>query len=251
MNFLKKGAAAVHSAMEKDDAERALRFQPFRFWIKKGDQTNITFLDGDLDGGLLAPGVAFQEHMIKRQGGGFDNICCTQEQEDCPICADGDRPALVFAFTILDHTEWKDKNGKVHQHQRRLFVCKGDSFKLLQIKALKPKPMSSETEPLGLKYVTFGVLRIGEKSPGVGTAFDPVAKVTLEQLCKSTGMTAEELQPLDYAKAITYLSADELRKIGHGKGSTPAIGSADSLGGEKQEDKGSPFKNGFNPAAEM
>lgn len=254
MNFLKKGAAAVKAALEKDDAERALRFQPFRFWLEKGGETSITFLDGELEGGLLSPGVAFQEHMLKKPGGGYENICCTQEQEDCPVCFDGDRPSLVFAFTILDHTQWKDKNGVLHEHQRRLFVCKGDSFKLLQAKAIKPKPMSSDPEPLGLKGVTFNVLRIGEKSPGVGTSFDPAAKVSLEQLAKATGLKPEELAPLKYEEVIKYLTADELRSIGHGKGSMKAVGSADSkaLGGEKKEE-GSPIgkKTPFNPAAEM
>lgn len=255
MNIFKKGTAAVKEAIEKDDIERATRYQPFRFWLDKGEEKRITFLDGMVEGGLLAPGVAFQEHMLKRVGGkGFDNICCTQEQEDCPVCQDGDRPSLVFAFTIVDHTEWKDKDNKIHAHQRRLFVCKGDSFKLLQAKAVKPTPMTQETEPMGLQFVTFNVMRIGEKSAGVGTVFDPVAKTSLAKLAQTTGLKIEDLQPLDYEKVITYLNAAELRKIGHGSGSAPAIGTADSkaLGGEKAAQE-SPLgkKTPFNPAAEM
>jgi hypothetical protein len=266
MKFLKTGAAAVHAAMEKDDIERATRFQPFRFWLDKGAETRITFVDGDVEGGLLVPGVAFQEHMIKKPGSkGFDNICCTQEQEECPLCLDGDRPSLVFAMTIIDHTNWKDKNGKVHEHQRRLFVCKGDTFKMLQMKATKPQPMSSSTEPMGLKFVTFNVMRIGEKSAGVGTVFDAVAKTSAEVIAKNCNLKLEDIEPLDYNKEITYLTASELRKIGHGAHHTPAVGSADTkamtnaMSGQGSEgkaaDTGSAFKVGgksaFNPANEM
>lgn len=256
MNFLKTGAAAVHAAMEKDDIERASRFKPFRFWIERGEETRFTFLDGGIESGVLVPGVAFLEHMLKKTGSkGFDNICCVQEEEDCPICLDGDRPSLVFAMTILDHTEWKDKDGKLHEHQRRLFVCKGDTFKMLQMKAMKPTPGTSETAPMGLQYVTFNVGRVGEKSPGVGNVFDFVARTNLDTLVKLTKMTAEDLQPLDYTKAITVLKADDLRKIGHGQGSKSALGSADSkaLGGEAKLPEASllKIKTPFNPAAEM
>lgn len=254
MNFLKTGAAAQHAAMEKDDIERATRFQPFRFWIEKGKETRFTFLDGHVDSGVLVAGVAFQEHMLKKTASkGFDNICCVQEQEDCPICLDGDRPSLVFAMTILDHTEWKDKDGKIHEHQKRLFVCKGDTFKMLQMKAMKPTPGTTSTDPMGLQFVTFNVGRIGEKSPGVGNIFDFVAKTNLEIIAKNTGLKIEELQPLDYTKAITYLTADELHKIGHGSGSTPAVGSADSkaLGGVGKAQESPLKKTPFNPAAEL
>lgn len=258
MHIFKTSASAVHEAMKKDDIERATRFQPFRFWIEKGAQTRITFLDGKIEGGLLVPGVAFLEHMPKRVGGkGFDNICCTQEIEDCPVCMDGDRPSLVFAFTILDHTEWKDKDGKLHEHQKRLFVCKGDTFKMLQMKAIKPTPGSAVEGPMGLQYVTFDVGRIGEKSAGVGTMFDFAAKTSAETIAKACALKLEDVGPLDYEKVITYLAADELRKIGHGT-SKPAngVGSADSkaMGGETKNE-GSPFKAAaktpFNPAAEL
>jgi hypothetical protein len=258
MNFLKTGAA-VHEAMKKDDLQRAAAFQPFRFWLKKNAETRITFVDGHVEGGLLIPGVAFQEHMLKRPGGGFDNLCCTQESEECPICQDGDRPSLVFALTIIDHTQWKDKEGKTHDHQRRLFVCKGDSFKRLQMKATKPAPGSNSQEPMGLTGVTFNVSRIGEKSPGVGTDFDFVSKNTAQEIAHGCNMKMEDVQPLDYAKVITYLTADELRKLGHGGGTTnsgPAsqsVGSADTkaLGGETKSD--SPFKSNkaFNPSSEL
>jgi hypothetical protein len=265
MQFLKTGAAAVHAAMEKDDIERQTRFQPFRFWLDRGAETRLTFVDGTIENGLLVPGVAFQEHMLKKAGSkGFDNICCTQEQEECPICLDGDRPSLVFAMTIIDHTQWKDKNGKLHEHQKRLFVCKGDTFKLLQMKATKPQPMSQSTEPMGLQYVTFQVARIGEKSPGVGTVFDAVAKTSAETIAKECGLKLEDVTPLDYNSVITYLTAAELRKIGHGAGHGPAVGSADTkalMGAMSKQaevkgaETGSPFKAGgskpFNPANEM
>jgi hypothetical protein len=259
MNFLKTGKD-IHKAIETDDLRRQAAFQPFRFYLKEDTETKATFIDGTVDGGLLYSAVAFVEHMTPRAGSkGFDNFCCTAETEECPICASGDRPSLVHAFTVIDHTEWKDKDGKLREHQRRLYVCKGDTFKRLQMKVRQPMPGSASTEPMGIAGVTFNIARIGKKSPGVGSDYDFVAKNTLLEIAVGCGMKIEEVQPLDYSKAITYLTADELRKIGfgHGASSSHPVGSADSkaLGGApKESTTSSPFKSGhkpFSPANEL
>ena len=215
MSFLRKGKE-VHQEVEKEEAFRASMYGPRRFWVNKGEEARITFLDGDLEDGLIQS-VSFYEHMIRKPGTNkFINYTCTQETEACPICADGEQASLVMVFTILDHREWKDKQQKVHKWEKKLFVCKRDTFKRLQAKATKQN---------GLRGVTFDVGRIGEKSAAVGTDFDVVEKTSMEALSALSGVKVEERAPFDYSQAISYIDAAGLRKLGFGGG---VVGSADA-----------------------
>lgn len=231
MKFLKTGIDA-HKEMEKADLEQEAAFGPQRFWVKEGKEKRITFIDGFIDtDGLLKGMVSFHEHMTPRVGKkGFDNYPCTQDTEACPICEEGETPSLVFAFTIVDHTEWKDKNDKVHKFDKRLFVCKRDTFKRLQLKATKYG---------GLAGMTLDVTRIGDKSASVGSDFEFVGKNTMAEVAQGItqmggSIKLEELIPFNYEDTIKYFPAAELRKMGWGNGSAPAqsggnpIGSADS-----------------------
>lgn len=259
ISFLKSGAA-VHDEVQKADAAQALRWGPGRFWLEKGKEARITFLDGALDGGLLQT-VSFYEHMVPKGAGksGYDNYPCTQETEACPICEGGDNPALVFAFTIIDHREWKDKNGNVHEHEKRLFVCKRETFKLLQAKATKltssekamDGTMLAPKATNGLVGVTFDVSRVGEKSASVGSSFDFVACTPLPQVYEGCGIKSEDQGPFDYAEVIKYFPAEDLRKLGFGiKG---AVGAADVKAANTAAAPGSsPFgAKKFDPSKEM
>jgi hypothetical protein len=215
MSFLRKGKA-VHEEVEREEAFKASLYGPRRFWVNRGEEARITFLDGHLEDGLVQA-VSYHEHMLKRPGTNkYIQYPCTQEIEPCPICEDGDVPSLVAVFTILDHREWKDKNNKIHKWEKKLFVCKRDTFKRLQAKAAKQG---------GLFGVTFDVTRIGEKAPAVGTDFDVVEKTTLEKLSQMSGIPVSDLAPFEYSTAIKYFSAAELRKMGFGK---PTLGSSDT-----------------------
>jgi hypothetical protein len=216
MSFLKTGSA-VHEEVVKADQAAKERFSN-RFFMKEGEEARITFLDGELAEGLLQT-VSYYEHLIPKAGRkGFDNFPCTQEQEPCPICEDGEVPALCFAFTILDHRIWKDRNDKTHQHEKRLYVCKRETFKRLQKKAEKYG---------GLVGVTFDVTRIGDKSASVGSDYDHVDKNDIETIAASCGLKLEDCVPLNYEESIKYYTAEELR--GMGFGAKPGPGSSKDM----------------------
>lgn len=238
MKFLT--GASAHEEMVKADIERQAQYAPFRFWIKEGQVTKITFLDGALlENGLLSL-TSFYEHMIPKGPGrkGFDNYYCIKEKESCPICEEGEFSQLVSAFTVLDHTTFTDKNDKVHKDTKRLYVCRGDTVKRLQQKAQMYG---------GLVGVTFQVARIGKTSASVGSDYDYIAKTPLEEIAKVLNIKLEDLSPMDYSKEIKELSAQELRKIGFGTvGAGTSVGSADtaqSIGGNSN-----PFATGGNAA---
>lgn len=232
--FLQKGKAA-HAAIEKEEsaaaARRAQSDQPRRFWIPDGKETQITFLDGALDDDGLLDAVTYWEHQLKINGNWRNWFACTQLDEPCPICDGTDsQPSLVSVFTIIDHTEWKDSNGKVHKDEKRLFVCKRETFRRLQKIAAKKG---------GLVGVTFDVSRNGDKSPGVGDTFDFVDKRTLKALAKELDLDKDAVTPYDYEEVIEYRSAKELRKLGFGSSKgVPGDADADDEDEDEKPKKG-------------
>lgn len=209
VSFLKKGQAA-HEAVAQADAETEARKKSAgirRYWIPQDGEGQVTFLDGDLTKDGLLDAVAYYEHQVKLNGHFRNWFPCTADSEPCPICDGGDNPSLVTAFTVIDHNKWKDKNGVVHQHERRLFVCKRDTFKMLQKIATKRE---------GLAGATFDVARSGEKSSNVGNMFDFTEKQSPEAIAKKYGLELDDVQPYDYGEVIQYFPAAELKKLGFG-----------------------------------
>ena len=225
--FLKRGKAAheqVAQADQETEKKKAAASER-RFWIPKEAETQITFLDGNLDDDGLLETATYWEHQLRLNGDWRNWYACTQDQEPCPICqGSSDTPALVAAFTVLDHTKWTGKDKVEHQHEPRLFICKRETFKRLQKLATKRG---------GLTGITFDVSRTGDKSPSVGSDFDFVEKRTLAAVKKAFGLKAEAAKPYDYEKVITYRDADELKKLGF---VLISVGGADAQAAAKPAD---------------
>jgi hypothetical protein len=218
VSWLKKGKAA-HEAVEKADAQTAQKQAAGsvrRFYLPKEKETQITFMDGALDDDGLLETMTYWEHQLNMNGSWRNWYACTQDQEPCPICQGGDIPSLVAVFTVLDHSKWSDKNGLGHQHEKRLFVCKRETFKRLQKIATKRG---------GLDGASFDVSRIGEKSAAVGSDFDFIEKRAASEIMKAYGLKAEDVTPYDYEEILNYRDAAELRQLGFG---TLPIGAADT-----------------------
>jgi hypothetical protein len=233
MGFLKRGAEA-QKLMAQEDHKAAVRAQlresnsVRRYWIPAGGSGDITFLDGNLKDGVLDIPYAY-EHQVLMNGHRRNWFLCTQEQEPCPICeaasSGGERAQYVGYLTVIDHSEYKVKSGKdagkVMKDQVRLFAAKKDTIKLLQQYAVKRG---------GLRGCRFDVSRVGDKSAGVGSAFDFTSKMTEAELKKAFG---EKATPINYEEytMLLYQPAEELRKLGFGSLSGP-IGSEKGAGGD-------------------
>jgi|Cruoilmetagenom7_1024161.scaffolds.fasta_scaffold08548_4 hypothetical protein len=214
VGFLKKGkaarkeASAVDEQKKRRDEENKYR----RFFVKRGTERRVTFLDGDLDDEGELSMVMYYEHNLFMNGNWRNFFVCTgNEDEPCPICEEGKLPAMVAVFTIIDHTEYTDKKGDTHKDNVMLLVAKRGTQKLLEYQAAKRG---------GLAGVTFDVARIDEdQSAAVGTSFDYVGKNEVPKLLKKFGA-----EVIDYEDVIHYRTPDELRKMGFGK--------AGKIGGE-------------------
>lgn len=223
VKFLKKGKASKKALdNEEKKAEEQSKNTAFRFWMPNDAETEVTFLDGDLDEEGLLDIPMYYEHQVFMNGRWTNWFVCTGEEEPCPVCEGGDNPALVGAFTIIDHSQYKDKNGKQHKDERRLFVAKRQSIKMLQKLATKRE---------GLAGCKFDVSRTGEQSASVGNIYDFTDKTSLIKIKKLYG---KECVPYDYEQVIQYRSAKELRKLGFG---STAVGAEDDDGAGSDYDE--------------
>lgn len=220
LSFLKRGNAAKEQMAKEDlKSEMKSKGKTLRFWVPKDKDVAITFLDGDLKEGILDVPF-FYEHNITMNGKYGNFFICTQDEEPCPICEGGAQAAYVGALTIIDHSSYiSKKDGKEHKDERKLFVAKKETIKLLQ--------KAAEKRGGSLRGCTFDVSRTGEMSASVGNVFDFTEKLNDQQLSAKYG---ENSKPFNYEEILAkqYLPAKELRKLGFG--STNPVGSESPMG---------------------
>jgi hypothetical protein len=220
LKFLKRGAAAIQGMQQEEkkieirQAKNAVR----RYWVPKDGKGDITFLDGNLKDGILDIPF-YNEHNVNMNGAWGNHFICTQDEEPCPICEGGSSPQYVGVLTVIDHSKYISKSdNKEKKDNVRLFVAKRDTIKLLQTYAIKRG---------GLRGCRFDVVRAGEKSPNVGSAFDFTVKLSDADLLKNFGK--DKVSPINYDQffAAMYQPAMELRKLGFGSMMSPVGGEAE------------------------
>lgn len=116
-SMFKRGYDASRQEKERQDKARENAGKKlWRFFLKDdGDEADLRFLTEEP--------VNFYEHNIKK-GDRYEQITCIGD--NCPLCADGDRPTYKGAYLVVDRRsfEYKDKDGKTQRgsNQLRLFV---------------------------------------------------------------------------------------------------------------------------------
>lgn len=223
MGFIKKGAQAkaVMAQEDKKVEERKKEMEKgklYRFWLPEGKDGSFTFLDGNMADDILDIPFLY-EHNVYMNGNWKNWFICTQDTEPCPICEGGGKPYYAGFFTVIDHSEWTDKQGVKHRDEVKMFVAKRDTIKqLLKLSAKRG----------GLRGCRFDVSRTGDKSPSVGNVFDFVQKYSEQELSQMYG---QKSKPLDFNTILTeaYMDAKELRKLGFGSLSAP-VGSEPGAG---------------------
>jgi hypothetical protein len=221
-SVLARGAEAKKLVAEREaqiEARKIEQGRMRRFFMKYGEDTQVTFLDGSLDEDGMLDVPKWKEHFV-RVGNDIHNFICTagiDKTVPCPLCEGGDEPSLVGALTIIDHTKYtvtkRQNAGKTFQHQKKLFIAKDGTLKTLSKLASKP-------ERNGLALCTFDVSRGPEskKPPAVGDTFDFVTKhKSLGAIAEKYGLNPEEVGPADYDEEIVYLPPEKLIELGYGK----------------------------------
>jgi hypothetical protein len=117
MGLFKRGYNASREEKARQDrAKEEAGKKLWRFFLKEdGEEADVRFLTEEP--------VNFYEHNVKR-GDRYEQYTCTGD--NCPFCADGDRPTYKGAYLIVDRREFEytDKDGKKKKgrDQVRLYV---------------------------------------------------------------------------------------------------------------------------------
>ncbi len=224
-SFMQRGKVAQEELARagkraKERAEKA--GSTWRFYIpKEGGERRLTFLDGNLDEEGVLDIPMFYEHGYLNHGTDKIDVRCTRQNEPCPLC-DSDDPDYVGVLTIIEWTEWEDRDKVKHNYRKRLFVAKYMTLQKLQQKATKYG---------GLAGATFDVIRTGPRDARVGSDFDYVGKHELDVIGKEL-TKPEHAQPCDYDQEpeLVYRTADELVDMGLCK-KPPVVGADKPKGG--------------------
>jgi hypothetical protein len=172
-----------------------------RFWLAKSNKSTVTFLD--------TPEFFFSEHTMKI-GQQYSTFTCIQGIDVCPLCLQGERASFVMAGTVIDHSKWTDKQGAVHQNEKKVIVFKGKA----------KTAILRQIEKYGgdIKHMVFEVERGPETtSAATGEFWEAVrrSKLSPDGLKKlvPSGQTEEWLKPFDYYAVFAPKTSEELRKI--------------------------------------
>lgn len=154
-----------------------------RLWLPAEGTAKIVFLDDN-------PPI-IEEHQVQIDGDWRNWFTCLRMLgQECPIC-DGldNKPSTVGFYTVLDMTEWKDKQGKTHKNELKLFAAK---FKTLQVM----KRLSSKRG--SLEGCVFEVYRSNSDAPNTGDVFDFEGKLSKDEILELN----PEAKPYDYSEIL-------------------------------------------------
>jgi hypothetical protein len=194
MSWAAKGTKSVSDRAKEDEENR--KRGPKRFWMRNDSQTDITFVDDAQ--------FAFYEHQVKIgiDKGAFQNfVTCPRPDDttaitDCPLCAAGHKRRLVFAWTILDRTEFEYK-GKEYKNLKRLFVATSKVAEKLEVRSNRKK---AEGRAAGLAGLVAHVARGEGKSANTGDDFEFYAEASPKALTDNEGNTAAPYDYMDILK---------------------------------------------------
>jgi hypothetical protein len=200
---------------QEKQMQEAQQGKMWRFWLNKGEEGQFTFVDGVVDSQGFLEAPRFWEHTCYMNGSWNNHFICPEKTMPnsgykCPICASDNKPYFAVAFTVIDHREFKRKNGSVASNTAKLFVAKSQTYEILAKKAAKYE---------GLAGVRFEASRMGDKSPAVGSMFEYVAKHPVAELKKlyqkevvigASKQQVTAFEPADYEKEFEFFTPEEL-----------------------------------------
>ena len=251
---LKTGAQAAAAAEQAQQQieERAAGYVD-RFWMKPGTQTEITFLDGVLEQGpqgpQLAPPPCRHEHQLQRNGHWRNYYSCMAETGNCPICLAGFKSAFVSYFSIIDHSQYTDRQQRRHFATKRLFACKAPTLTVLNVVA---------TQAGGLAGRRFVVHRPDNQAANVGTiftfknAYGGLNEFSQALAAEGAQIQPQDLKPYDYHSVITEHTIEQLQQVAGAPaqgqpGQPPAQGQYPAQGGQYPAQGAAPAQGGGGP----
>jgi len=200
-----KGEDAIDSEAKRLAAVKAQRLnQPPLFWLKTGETKEVIMLDDDF--------ISYYEHYMV-EGNDWKNAVremCIGDTS-CPLCTHGVRRSLVSLLSLVDTSEWTDKQGNIHKNEKK--IMKINNAQAINLKILKANLG-------GLKGKRLQITRPTDKDPNTGSAFIPMAKdgkvVSYDLVAQAA--QGKDVSPLDYKKHFVQKTSEELKKLVMHKG---------------------------------
>jgi len=219
--WFQKGEQGAKRAAQVDAEAQARRKEggPRRFWLDSDQSGKVTFLD--------TPQFFLHEHNLKLSGKFFNFFTCIKDVDVCPICESGDNPSYVLVGTVINHREYKDKDGNVHTNQKQLFVAKGRARQRLM--------KQIERREGNLRGAVFEMARGSSPTEcSTGEDFEFIGRLTDEKmkLLIPDGEKADWLEPFSYEELLKPKTVEELRAI---VGQAPPVGAEKSNQAEDEE----------------
>lgn len=173
---------------------------PDRLYLKTGSHATLVFLDND--------GAFFWEHQLKVDDNWRNWFTCLRDFTDCPICSRTEsKRYYVAAYTVLNLTGYKKRDGTQVQGVKQLLMVKSAQFDKL----------ASKRQSAGgdLTMGCFKFARFADKESTIGSDWDFIKKVDPSQLekYKPAEISMEEwLKPFDYAKLFAPKKNEDICK---------------------------------------
>ena len=167
-----EGRSRVEDEIARDKQRRTNRrsIQPFRVWVRPGEATEIVILDDE-------PNFFMYEHNLKdpaNQNRWTKFLGCVKESEVCPVCeATGQESYYAMVFSAIDFTEFKTKDGTVHEFSRKLMIVKPSQQK----KFIR----RFETEGT-LRGARFELIRDKDTDPAIGNDIEFIGFMDEDEL---------------------------------------------------------------------
>lgn len=224
MSWYFEGNEGWEKSKKEDAANRARSGSPLRFFQPKDTATRLVWLD--------TPGFFVYEHNFLINGSWHNYRTCPNKEDNCPACQNGVGRSFICVSTVIDTSEWEDREGRKRKCVKKLFVAKGTAKERL-------------ADQIGyqegnLRGCVFEVKRGGgSRECATGEGFHFLGRLTEEKLkalvkgWTPEGVTIDEyLKPFDYKK-IFKADIEELRRL---VGSPAPVGSQDSDATPPEED---------------
>lgn len=175
-----------------------------RLWMPRGGEASVTIVDDDTqpfcfkyegeEHNLMLP-VILREHQMKIDGSWRNWFTCLKSSgKPCPLCFGKHRPYQAAIYTVIDHSEWEDKQGNLHKDELKLLVVKTSTpaFGMLKKESNKRG---------GLRGCRYDVSRQGEKAATIGDVWQFDAKTELP----------DKIQPFNYLEIFAPKSEEDLK----------------------------------------
>lgn len=237
---LRRAREEEQAALARREAAKMNSSMPFRFYCPVGESREVVVIDDNLQDVFFR----FEHNLKNRRSGKWDIFCaCIQENANCPVCREAERPPYFAMFlTVIDLTPYENKDG----------VEVPWSKKLLVVKTAQQKKITRLAERYGtLRGMVLQMTRDGEKDASIGNDIEYVEHMSEDDLLQyETEYEYEDSQgkkqvkqiighePFDYDELFPMPTEQQLRAI---VGGSPEPGSRDeerSVRGRSRQGEG-------------